>query len=172
MENSNIELLPFCPHCGTKSFIVNDEKSFICEACSFVIYLNAAGAVAGIIKNKNAILLTRRAFDPNRGMLDLPGGFIDYNESAEEALIREIKEELQLIVTECTYLTSAPNTYLYKDVLYNTIDLCFHCEVESFNSIKASDDVEDYVFLNESEIDYEKIAFGSGKYFVKKFFEK
>jgi len=116
--------------------------------------LNTAAAVAGIIKDSSSrILMTIRRFDPMAGKLDLPGGFVDMNETAEEALTREIKEELNLDIASLSYYTSIPNIYLFKDVTYNTLDLIYFCSVKNFKHIKASDDVSGYKFLNIDDID-------------------
>jgi ADP-ribose pyrophosphatase YjhB (NUDIX family) len=120
------------------------------------------GAVAAIIlNNKEEILFTVRAKDPGKGTLDLPGGFIDLHERAEDAVIREIKEELDLDISELTYFTSFPNHYVYKDFSYFTIDLCFICKVNSFKDIKSLDDVVDFKFIPLEEINTEDIGLAS-----------
>ena len=55
-------------------------------------------------------------------MLDLPGGFVDENERLEEALQREVKEELGISIDNWKYLTSQANRYLYKGIAYPTCD--------------------------------------------------
>ena len=88
----------------------------MCEDCKFQYYINNSAAVACLIFNSQGeVLLTRRAIDPNKGMLDLPGGFVEPLETAEEAVIREIKEELGLQITKMTYLVSFPNLYPFSD---------------------------------------------------------
>ena len=53
--------------------------------------------VAAIIKNdKDKILLTRRNVEPFKGQWCLPGGHIDENENAFDAVVREAKEETGL----------------------------------------------------------------------------
>ena len=56
------------------------------------------GAYALIIKN-NQILLIKKVTGPYDGKLDLPGGTIEYKERPEESLIREMKEEVGIDVT-------------------------------------------------------------------------
>ena len=52
-------------------------------------------AVDGVIINhKNNLVLIRRKNPPFKGQLALPGGFVEYNETTKEAVIREVKEEL------------------------------------------------------------------------------
>ena len=49
-----------------------------------------------IVQKDNAVLMVRRAKDPFKGMLALPGGFINRGEAAEDAAKREAKEETSL----------------------------------------------------------------------------
>ena len=93
----------YCPRCGSHNFAINGERSRHCSDCGFTYYANASAATAAIITNsKSEILLATRAFEPAKGKLDLPGGFVDMNETAEEALIRELKEELNInVITIC-----------------------------------------------------------------------
>ena len=51
-----------------------------------------------ILNEKNELLVCRRAKDPAKGTLDLPGGFIDMNETGEEGVAREVLEETGLDV--------------------------------------------------------------------------
>lgn len=101
--------------------------------------------------------------EPQKGMLDLPGGFVEFGESAEQALLREIREELNVEVVNPSYLTSAPNDYLYADVLYKITDLYYICEIDDISAIKPQDDVANYLLLSPNEVDPERLAFPSGR---------
>ena len=107
------------------------------------------------------ILLTRRAFDPSKGKLDLPGGFIDLDETAEDAVRREVKEELNLDVTSMQYIGSSPNRYSYGGLVYFTLDLGFKCTVVDFDDLRADDDVDGFLFLPPHSINMQEIAFPS-----------
>lgn len=50
--------------------------------------------VDGLITKKDKILLIKRDIDPFKGFWVLPGGHVDYNEKVEQAIKREMKEEL------------------------------------------------------------------------------
>ena len=164
------DVFKFCPRCGSENFIFNAPRAFKCADCGFQYYINSAAAVAALITNeKNELLLTVRAFEPDKGMLDLPGGFIDPGETAENTLIREIKEELNLDISEFSYLISFPNEYLFSGLIVNTIDFAFICKVNDFSKILCADDVADFVFVTKENIDYSKIGGSSIKKIVKKF---
>lgn len=50
-------------------------------------------AVDGVIIRDESILLIKRKNQPFKGMWALPGGFVEYGETVEEAILREVKEE-------------------------------------------------------------------------------
>lgn len=138
----------YCPKCGSDQFIENNQKSKRCQSCQFVYYFNPSSAtVAVIINDKKEILVATRAHNPAKGTLDLPGGFVDSGENAEEAVIREINEETGLQVTSVDYLFSLPNTYMYSDFEVHTTDMFFLCKVETDKSFEAQDDVAELQFL-------------------------
>jgi 8-oxo-dGTP pyrophosphatase MutT (NUDIX family) len=152
----------YCPYCGAKSFRAGRENDMQCDTCGKKFYLNASGAVACIIENpQGEILLTRRAFDPAKGMLDLPGGFVSPDETAEDAVRREIKEELNLDIASMQYIGSSHNRYLYGGIVYFTLDLGFGCLVTDFAGMQVADDVDGYVFLPHNRINLPDIGFPS-----------
>ncbi|MFH1171882.1 MAG: NUDIX hydrolase [bacterium] len=73
-----------------------DEKmELVCSSCGFVFYQNPRPAVAAIIADgEGKIMLVRRAMEPKKGEWDVPGGFVDWGESPEHAMARELREEL------------------------------------------------------------------------------
>ena len=83
--------------------------------------------VAAIIKKDNKILATQRGYGEFEGLWEFPGGKIEDGETKEEALVREIKEELNAdILVEKFALDlewQYPNFYLYMS--------CFECVLES-----------------------------------------
>lgn len=163
----------FCPKCGGTNFTSHNFKAQKCSDCNFVFYTNAAAAVAAIILNeKDEVLLTVRAFDPGKGMLDLPGGFVDPGESVETALHREILEELHLEITETEYFGSFPNEYVYGGILYYTIDLVYICKIKDLQQIQVADDVVGYEFHSVNSAIIEKVGLHSIKKILEAYSEK
>lgn len=69
-------------------------------------------AVAIIIDNQQRILVTQRPLDvPQGGCWEFPGGKLEANETPEQALIREIKEEVGIEVKQCTLLGEIEHQY-------------------------------------------------------------
>lgn len=160
--------LKYCPKCGKPTLIWDGEKKWSCSSCDYVLYHNVAGAVAVIIKHGEDILFTRRNQEPKKGKLDLAGGFVDPRESAEETCVRELFEEMKMKVdiSQLKYLASLPNTYEYKNILYNTIDLFYEYEVpEKVEAKLELSEISETVWIKKNEIDIEDIAFDSQKTF-------
>ena len=154
----------FCPSCASTHFTFPDNRRFLCEDCGFTYYHNIAAAVALVFTFKDKVLFTVRNVDPDKGKWDLPGGFIDPNETAEEAACREIKEELGLNLqpSDLKYITTSPNNYLYKNVPYRTMDIFYECELTSdVIKVEAVDEIKELVWVKRSEINLEKIGFVS-----------
>ncbi|MPQ46499.1 NUDIX domain-containing protein [Marinifilum sp. N1E240] len=163
-------VIAFCPKCGSANFKYREDNSFLCENCNFHLYINSAAAVAALIVNDDGeILLTKRAIEPQKGMLDLPGGFVDVMETAENAVSREIKEELNLDVKSMKYFMSFPNEYIFGGISVFTIDLAFACSVINYNKIHAKDDISAFKFYKFSEIDFDNVCSGSIPIIIREF---
>ena len=146
-------LFTHCPACGSDRFVPHNVKSKHCDNCGFTYYVNASAAVASFIVNEQGeMLVCRRGKEPAKGTLDLAGGFVDGNESAEEAIVREIAEELQAKVTEVKYLFSLPNEYEYSGLTVPTLDMFFACTLEDTVKLIPSDDVADCFFVPLKEV--------------------
>lgn len=156
-------IIPFeyCPRCGKNSIQIHEKKKFACSACGFVYFHNTASAVAGILWKADQILLARRAKNPGEGLLDFPGGFVDFEETLEHALIREIKEELNLEVEKLEYFASAPNTYIYEGVIYYTSDVFFTCKIKEWNTLRYNTEITEIVWMKPENIRPEMLAFDS-----------
>jgi 8-oxo-dGTP pyrophosphatase MutT (NUDIX family) len=151
-----------CVKCAKPSLIKQGEKAYRCNLCDFVYFHNVAAAVCAVIVCNGQILLVERAQNPAKGRLDFPGGFVDYDESNEQALKRELLEELQLPIGDMQYLFSYPNRYLYKDVLYSTLDSFFEIRLDSKPALVLQmEEVSRYLWLDVSSVDVKQLAFTS-----------
>lgn len=170
MQTHPRDVLKNCMRCGSASILFQPDNAMQCQKCGFRYYISSVAAVAVlIIDHQGRLLLTERAREPEKGKLDLPGGFVDIGERAEEAVVREIKEELNLKVQNIRYIGSYPNEYVYSGLTIFTLDMAFVCEIADFNEIEASDDVASYRFCSLEIIDFEEIAFKSIRNVVKDF---
>ncbi len=153
----------YCPKCGAAALKMVGGKLLRCEACGFELYLNVAAAVAGVIVDEQGrMVVLVRGKEPGRGGLDLPGGFVDPGDTAEEALRREVREEIGLEVGALRYLGSWPNVYEYMGVRYRTVDLGFVCEAARVAGAQPKEDeIAEVLFLAPEQVDLGRFAFGS-----------
>lgn len=161
----------FCPVCGSPHFVEHNFKSKLCETCGFVYYANPSSATAAFILRHDGqeLLVARRGKEPAKGTLDLPGGFIDMGETAEEGMRREIMEETGLIVGHLDYLFSIPNRYVYSDMTIHTLDMFFLTEVGDDVHPQAADDAAELFWLPLSEIDAKDFGLQSISQAVNRF---
>ena len=82
--------------------------------------------VAGVIKEGNRIFATQRGYENYKDWWEFPGGKVETGETPEEALVREIWEELRVKITVDRYLTTVD--YDYPE-FHLTMD-CFWCHIK------------------------------------------
>lgn len=149
-------------------------REFRCEHCAFRYFHNVAAAVAAFIVHDGQVLLTRRAHAPAAGTLDLPGGFVDPHESLEQALARELDEELGFVLPGkgARYLFSLPNLYEFAAVTYATSDSFFRIDCATRPVLLARDDVEEVMWVNLSEVEPRAVGLRSARAAVVRFVDE
>jgi 8-oxo-dGTP diphosphatase len=78
-----------------------------CSECGQ--YRNRTIAVDALIVSKSQILLIKRGSTPEKGKWALPGGHVDFDETLEQAVMREVKEETGLESRSTVFLGSYSN---------------------------------------------------------------
>ncbi len=115
--------------------------------------------VDAIVERDDKILLIKRKNEPFKGCWALPGGFIEYGESAEEAVKREIKEEanLEIKIKRLLGVYSA----FGRDPRGHVISICYLAEGKGKE--KGGSDAGDARFFSLDELKKEKLAFDHAK---------
>ena len=127
-----LEKFKYCPVCGSSRFEVNNFKSKKCQDCGFTYYANPCSATAAFIVNdKQEMLVVRRAKEPAKGTLDLPGGFVDMGETVEQGMIREIKEETGLDAACGRFLGVVENSFVQHGKPHSEINLVYEMTLDS-----------------------------------------
>ncbi len=156
------ELVKYCPRCGQSSAADKPVITFRCRSCGLELYFNPTVSVSAFVFQEDGkVLLIRRAKDPGKGLLGTIGGFVDAGETAEAALVREIREEIHLEITLMEFLTSAPNNYTYASITYPVLDLFFVCRTESSQTAQTSSEALALVRQKLSELKPDEMAFDS-----------
>ncbi len=97
----------FCGKCGALIEIKNDERALFCVRCNSIIYPKIPPAVIVAITCKDKLLLSKgRNFKGD--FYALIAGYVDIGESLEEAVAREVKEEIGIEVRNLKYYKSQP----------------------------------------------------------------
>ncbi|RLF46798.1 MAG: hypothetical protein DRN29_04290 [Thermoplasmata archaeon] len=115
-------------------------------------------AVDGVLIKGNKILLIKRKNEPFKGKWALPGGFVEYGEKVEEAVLREFEEEvgIKARIKKLLGVYSDPA----RDPRGHIISIVFLLEAEG--EPKAGDDAADAKFFSLDKLpplafDHEKI---------------
>jgi ADP-ribose pyrophosphatase YjhB (NUDIX family) len=160
--NLPFQAFDFCPSCGDRLRAPLPKPVLRCVGCGFVFFFNPAVAAGAFLHHPTrGLLFLRRARDPARGKLGVPGGFIDYHETAEAGLQREIYEETALRIHTLNFLCSQPNSYEFLDITYPVLDLFFTGSIPSDAVARPLDDVDSLCWLQPHEVAPSELAFPS-----------
>ena len=90
--------MQFCPKCATRLEwrSTGDRPRPTCPACGFVFYLNPVVGAGALVETEGRVVLVRRGVEPKVGYWSLPSGYVEADELAEEAAVREMEEETGL----------------------------------------------------------------------------
>ena len=87
--------------------------------------------VAAVIKNGNKIYATQRGYGEFKGGWEFPGGKIEQGETSQEALVREIEEELETKIK----VNDLIDTIVYDYQTFHLSMECFWCEIVKGNLV-------------------------------------
>ncbi|MFP4227092.1 MAG: NUDIX domain-containing protein [Desulfobacterales bacterium] len=111
----------FCHFCGhpLAEKTVDGHARLFCQACDIPIYENPVPAACIVtIDDADRLLLVKRSVEPKKGYWCLPGGFMELQETPEEAGLRELHEETGLTgKIDCLLGVTTNNSQQYDTVL-------------------------------------------------------
>ena len=126
----------YCAKCGGKNIFNFKEGAFDCSCNNLPKYPTISPCIITLIYDRSRILLGRSKFFPPN-MYSTLAGFIEAGECAEEALIREVKEEVNIDVSNITYHSS--QSWPFPSQLM----LGFLCKYEAGNIALNDGELED-----------------------------
>ena|SRR5436190_4129154 len=146
-----------CPRCGEALEV--DEQRVECAACGFVAYANPVPtATAVCVDEAGRVLFGRRAFEPDQGLWDLPGGFVDEGEHPLDTLHRELLEETGLEIEAGEFLGVWMDRYGYDSTAASTLNLYWTARVLGGDE-RPADDVVELRWFAPDEIPWGELAF-------------
>jgi ADP-ribose pyrophosphatase YjhB (NUDIX family) len=132
-----------------------------CQGCGFTLFISlTCGTGAFVSRTDGKVLFIRRAVEPEKGKLGIPGGFVDEGETVEEGLKRECKEEVGLVISNLRFLCSHPNQYLFRGVTYPVLDF-FFTAMAGDGTPAALDGVAECLWLDPRSVRDDELAFPS-----------
>ena len=153
----------FCTNCGQDDWNPKSDREFVCKACGFQHFITPIpAAVALILDAQDRVLVIRRAHEPGFGLLGLPGGVIEPEETGEMAVAREVHEEvgINLPASAFTYYLALNNRYPFQGYAWPTLDLCYMARVPDFNHIVLqASEVSEFMICPLDEVPLHEFAF-------------
>jgi ADP-ribose pyrophosphatase YjhB (NUDIX family) len=136
----------YCNKCIAEQDYQKDKK-ITCASikCNNFIYLNPKLAALAIVIKTDTILLVKRDIMPNYNKWSLPAGYVNFGESPEKAVVREVFEETNINITVNKLITANYNEDSKVTVL------CYKAYYES-GDIKIGEECKDVRFFNINDL--------------------
>jgi NADH pyrophosphatase NudC (nudix superfamily) len=139
--------MKFCPECGSRVVKkqIDGASRFICSSadCNYIAWNNPVPVVAALVKLNDNYILARNSQWP-RGLFSLITGYLESGENVEEAVLREVKEELGLEGRLVGFI--GHTTFRRK----NQLLIAF--EVEASGSIQKNHEIAETIELSAQEL--------------------
>ena len=150
----------FCLRCGTRLRNARDGAHVRrrCPRCGYTFYDNPVLASCAVVRRRGRVLLTLRAHPPRVGLWDLPGGFLEAGEMPEQALRRELREELSVEVRRARLVGFEPDHYGPDG--FPTLTAVYRVTLEP-GPMRCADDVAEARWFPETHIPLQTMAFPS-----------
>lgn len=147
----------YCPRCGgpLRLQAVADDlrERLVCQDCRFIFYEDPKVSACTIPMVDGKLVLVRRAIEPGLGLWVFPGGYMDRDETVEEAAIRETREEVNLHVR----LTGLIGVYSYRT---GVVVIVYDCEVLG-GDLRPDHESREVRLFALDEIPWDQLAFPS-----------
>lgn len=164
----------YCPKCAAplEERALHGQIVPTCTSpqCGYEFWQNSKPCTCIVLENeKGEVLLCERAFEPEKGKLDLPGGFMNWCEHPEDAIRRELREELGVEIEIEAFLGFVVDCYDNDEV--GTLNVPYCGRITEGTPIPA-DDVAEVHWLAPERIEKEKLAFRNNEIIIFTLFKR
>ena len=139
--------MKYCSRCGSKltTKYIDGSNRYVCssEECSYVYWNNPIPVVAALVSCNDRYVIARNSAWP-KGIFSVVTGYLEMNEGPEEAVIREVSEELGIKGSIKRHI----GNYLFKEK--NQVILCY--EVVASGKIKTNHELAEIKELSPAEL--------------------
>ncbi len=160
--------MKFCSNCAHPIHFSAVEGEHIprfhCVNCGVIHYVNPKVIVGCLPIWEDKVMLCKRGIEPQYGLWNIPGGFMENDETTEEGAVREMFEETLGRVNVIGLHT------VFNVVPVNQVHLHYLVEMVDLNYCLTPESIDIQLFT-ESEIPWHDVAFASSKFALRKYFE-
>ena len=165
----SLKPMNFCSDCGQPVALAipadDNRLRHVCADCGTIHYQNPKLVIGTIPwwEPDRKVLLCKRAIEPRRGYWTLPAGFMENNETTEEAAQRETLEEAgaRVELLGLYALLNVPHVHqVHLFYRARLLDLDFYAGIESLECR----------LFSENEIPWQDLAFPTVSHTIERFF--
>lgn len=160
--------MKYCSGCGEEVVVKvpegDNRPRFVCESCETIHYQNPRIIAGAIPVYGDKILLCKRAIHPRKGFWTLPAGFMENEETVEQAAQRETFEEAQAKIENLQLYTVMSLPHISQ------VYMLFRSEMVDGTFAPGEESLETELF-DEVDIPWEDIAFPTMSRTLKYFFQ-
>ncbi len=141
------DAIKYCPWCagllGPKH--AEGRVRLVCTACGRIFYRNPLPAATALVLDPDGrLMLGRRSVEPARGEWCLPGGFVELDETMEEAALRELQEETGISGSVLSFV----GCYYQRSSMYGGVIIFGYRVAPDSLQVHAGDDMQEIGFFD------------------------
>lgn len=160
----------FCRRCGAALEYI-DESAYRCTN-QHMLFVNSAPCVGVFfVTDDKQVLLSVRGIEPYKGMLDTLGGFVEIDETFEEAAVRELQEEAGITPDQyeaLQFISTETGIYPYDGEDRAILGVFFWSRLKQGVTLQPADDVSEIVQIPLAEVDLTQLDNGDVYKAIKK----
>ncbi|MCX6023454.1 MAG: NUDIX hydrolase [Chloroflexi bacterium] len=146
----------FCPMCGgalhERQPESEDRPRLVCIVCNHIHYQNPKLVVAALPLLNGRVVLLRRGIPPRLGFWTFPSGFMELGETAEDAAVRETKEETNLDIR----IRSLLNVYSRAEI--GIVNIVYLADVIG-GEVRLNREADEIVAFSRDAVPWDDLAF-------------